>query len=73
MESWQVNININADDVSSAFISRFSLDGYQGVTINTRYADGCTDETDWAVFVGTKEECQQYVDEFNSAALDTNH
>lgn len=65
-EIWQVNINTDADNESSAFVSRFSPDGYQGVTINTYYADGCTDTTDWAVFVGTKEECQQYVDEFNS-------
>lgn len=62
IEIWQVNINIDADDVSSAFITRFSPDGYQGLTVNTRYADGCADVTDWAVFVGTKEECQQYVD-----------
>lgn len=65
-ETWQVNIHTDADDEACANVSRFSPDGYQGVTINTYYADGCTDTTDWAVFVGTKEECQQYADEFNS-------
>lgn len=64
-ELFQVNIYEDVDGYRSAFVSRYSEDGYVGVTRGTTYSDGW-DETDWCVYVGSKEECEAKADELNS-------
>ena len=56
----QVNISEKVDGQVTAWISDWSEDGYVGELIDTQYLDGA-DRTNWCVFVGTQEECQEYI------------
>ena len=62
---YQVNITTSVDDEKWAFVTRYSQDGYRGTTIGTRYADGY-DSTEWCVFVGSRDECEDKALEYNS-------
>ena len=62
METFQVNVTYSVNGDISPNITKWSSDGYVGRLVDTQYMDGC-DETDWCVFVGTKEECQKYISE----------
>ena len=56
----QVNISENVDGQVTAWISDWSEDGYVGELTDTVYSDGA-DRTNWCVFCGTEEECQEYI------------
>lgn len=56
----QVNVTDYVDGRREYWISEYSADGYSGALVDTVYKDGC-DTTNWRVFVGTEEECQQYI------------
>jgi hypothetical protein len=57
----QVNITENVDGVITPWISEWSEDSYVGKLIDTQYLDGA-DTTNWCVFSGTEEECQEYIE-----------
>ena len=56
----QVNISTDVDGNVTPWISDYSSDGYVGELIDQYYEDGA-DVTNWCVFVGTQEECQEYI------------
>lgn len=64
-ETYQVNISDTVDGKSTAWVSRYSPDGYVGRLTDTVYSDG-SDSTDWCVFTGTKEECDNHATEYNN-------
>jgi len=59
-ETFQVNVITDVDNNVSYNITRYSEDGYRGTTIGTVYVDGY-DSTEWCVFVGTHQECTEYI------------
>lgn len=61
MEKYQVNVTYNYGDVY-AWTSLWCSDGYVGRLIDNVALDDCQ-ETNWCVFVGTKEECEQWIKE----------
>ena len=63
MKKYQVNCTYNYGEVY-AWVSLWSADGYVGRLIDNVAADDCK-ETNWCVFVGTKEECEKWVKENN--------
>ena len=67
-EEYQVNISDTVDGKSIAWVSRYSPDGYVGRLTDTVYSDGA-DSTDWCVFTGAKEECDNYAIEYNNKGL----
>lgn len=56
----QVNYTEKVNGDSYYWMSQFDENGYQGMLIDTQYEDGA-DTTDWCVFAGTPEECEQYI------------
>lgn len=64
-EEYQVNVTETVDGNSIAWVSRYSGDGYVGKLTDTVYSDGA-DVTDWCVFTGTKDECDNYAYRFNN-------
>ena len=62
---FQVNVSETVNGDSIAWVSRYSPDGYIGMTIDTQYSDGA-DTTDWCVFSGSKEECDNCAFEMNN-------
>ena len=67
-ETYQVNISDTVDGKSIAWVSRYSPDGYVGRLTDTVYSDG-SDSTNWCVFAGTKEECDNRATEYNNKGL----
>lgn len=67
-ETYQVNISDTVDGKSIAWVSRYSRDGYVGRLTDTVYSDG-SDSTNWCVFVGTKEECDNRATEYNDKGM----
>ena len=59
-ELFQVNVNVNVENKKKYYMSQYSSNGYCGITINTRYADG-VDMTFWCVFVGTRQACESFI------------
>lgn len=57
---YQVNKSTYVDGRSEYWVSRYSEDGYVGTLADTVYEDGA-DATNWCLFHGTKEECEEYV------------
>lgn len=57
----QVNISTSVDGVETPWVGDYSPEGYCGVLIDTQYLDGAS-YTDWKVFVGTEQECLQYIE-----------
>ena len=62
---FQVNYSEKVDGSSYYWISRYSPDGYVGKLVDTTYMDG-SDTTNWCMFTGTKEECQEYINQQRS-------
>lgn len=62
MEKMQVNVHTSVDGEVSTSITKYSEDGYVGRLTDTVYCDGSS-YTDWCEFVGTKEECEDYIRE----------
>lgn len=60
MERYQVNIHTDVDGYMEAGVSPYSENGYKGRLIDTVYSDGIS-YTDWGEFVGTYEECEEYI------------
>ena len=56
---YQVNIHYLIDSYSAS-IAEFDADGYKGRVIDTVYEDGAI-YTDYCVFTGSYEECEDYV------------
>ena len=56
----QVNYTTRVYGTSTYWISEWSEDGYVGELTDTIYQDG-SDSTDWCQFVGTQEECEEYI------------
>lgn len=56
----QVNISCSVDGAHEAYITSWPADGYTGRLIDTQYLDGA-DTTNWNVFHGTREECEQWI------------
>lgn len=56
----QVNISTSVDGIKTPWISDWSKDGYMGELVDTQYSDGA-DTTNWCVFCGTQEECEEYI------------
>jgi hypothetical protein len=61
MENYQVNVTYNYGEVY-AWISLWCADGYVGRLIDNVAMDDCK-ETNWCVFAGTQEECEQWIKE----------
>lgn len=60
---FQVNLSYSLiDDNFDYWVSEYSEDGYRGRLNETVYQDG-VDYTEWCLFVGTKEECNNYISE----------
>lgn len=57
---YQVNYSEKVDGSSYFWISKYSEDGYVGILTDTVYLDG-SDWTDWCQFVGTKQECEEFI------------
>ena len=56
-------VNASYDCVSEGmtyWTGEWSADGYKGRLTDTVYVDG-TSWTDWCLFVGTEEECTQFI------------
>ena len=64
-EMYQVNVSETVDGQTIAWVSRFSEDGYRGKLIDTMYSDGA-DTTDWCVYTGSKEECENHAFKINN-------
>ena len=62
---YQVNISEMVDGETIAWVSVFAEDGYRGKLPVTVYSDGA-DTTDWCVYAGSKEECENYAFEINN-------
>lgn len=56
----QVNKTTTVDGHVHLWISDWSRSGYIGELVDTQYVDGA-DVTDWCIFKGTQEECEQYI------------
>ena len=57
---FQVNIVRSLREGERYTITRHSANGHVGITIGMAYQDGY-DCTDWCLFIGTWEECQEYI------------
>ena len=66
-EMYQVNVSERVNGETIAWVSRFSEDGYQGKLTDTVYHDGGADTTDWCVYTGSEEECENHALEINNA------
>lgn len=64
-DEFQVNVTETVDGDTIAWVSRYSPDGYVGKLIDTTYEDG-SDTTDWCVFSGSKQECDDYAFKLNN-------
>jgi len=64
-DDWQVNVVTNCDGTSWASVTEWSPEGYRGRLINTRYANGDYDYTDWCVYSGSKEDCEEMASKIN--------
>jgi len=68
MKKYQVNISYQVTDlelVNPLYTSNAWMGKYQGdaiMTIDNEYADDNIDFTEWCVFSGSKQECEQYVE-----------
>lgn len=60
----QVNRHVDVDDNISYSITNYAEDGYVGILKDTVYSDGYS-YTNWCEFVGTEEECQEYINKQN--------
>ena len=58
--TFQVNHTIFWTGEEAYRITGWSSDGYKGWLTDTVYEDGC-DQTNWAEFVGTYDECVEYI------------
>lgn len=56
----QVNFSEYVDGSYNYWMSDWSSDGYVGKLTDTVYMDG-SDTTNWCLFVGTEEECREYI------------
>lgn len=62
-EFYQVNgYYSHVEELYEYGIIRYNENGHQGRTTGTVYLDGGSDFTDWCLFVGTLEDCQQYIE-----------
>jgi hypothetical protein len=58
--TFQVNCTVFHTGEEVYRITSWSSDGYKGWLTDTVYEDGC-DQTNWAEFVGTFDECLEYI------------
>ena len=61
MNMKQVNLTEKVTGESYYWVSQYDINGYVGKLTDTVYTDGA-DTTDWCLFVGTEEECEDYIE-----------
>lgn len=66
-DEYQVNVSETVDGQTVAWVSRYDSNGYVGKTTDTVYADGA-DTTDWCIYSGSKEECEDYAFRINNGS-----
>lgn len=67
-DEYQVNVSETVDGKTIAWVSQYSEDGYVGKLTDTTYSDGA-DTTDWCVYSGPKEKCEDYAFGINNGSI----